>query len=143
MIPASLFKKRKKRMYSKTTNDIKVTVSPQYLEEQSTPEDNHFVWAYHIVIQNNGAEPIQLRTRYWKITDSNGLTNEVSGKGVVGDQPTIEPGESYEYSSGAPLHTPGGFMVGTYTMSSVSGEQFTVEIPAFSLDSPYQSSVLN
>ncbi|MCB9991273.1 MAG: Co2+/Mg2+ efflux protein ApaG [Rhodospirillales bacterium] len=130
-------------MYSKVTNNIRVSVEPAYLEDQSAPEDSHYVWSYHVKIQNEGAETIQLRSRYWKITDNNGITQEVEGDGIVGEQPKLEPGGSYEYTSGAPLPTPGGIMVGTYRMFRDNGEDFLVDIPAFSLDSPYQHSVLN
>jgi len=127
--------------YEKTTSDVTVKVEPQYLDDQSTPSESHFVWAYRVVIENKGAESVQLRARYWRITDANGLTQEVQGEGVVGSQPVILPGDSYEYSSGTPLPTPTGFMVGTYTMQKPGGEVITVDIPAFSLDSPYQSAI--
>lgn len=133
----------KKIMYSKKTQDIIVTVEPNYLDEQSAPEDDHYVWSYHITISNEGEAPITLRSRYWKITDGNGVVQEIEGEGVVGEQPMLGPGDSYEYTSGAPLPTPGGIMVGTYKMEMPDGQFITVEIPAFSLDSPYQSSVLH
>lgn len=130
-------------MYSKTTRDITVTVKPTYLDEQSDPGGDHYVWAYQVTIRNGGAKAIQLRSRYWKITDENGVVKEVEGEGVVGEQPMLAPGESFEYTSGTPLPTPGGIMVGAYRMESTDGETFTVDIPAFSLDSPYQHSVLH
>lgn len=125
--------------YQAMTRDIRVVVEPVYLEEQSQPEDNHYVWAYTIQIENHGAQTVQLRTRYWRITDSTGHTQEVRGIGVVGEQPVLRPGESFEYTSGAPLGTPTGFMTGVYEMQSEDGETFDVEIPTFSLDSPYQN----
>lgn len=130
-------------MYSKTTNDITVTVEPTYLEDQSDPADNRYIWAYHIKIHNDSTDTVRLISRYWKITDANGATQEVEGEGVVGEQPLLSPGQSYEYTSGAPLPTPGGIMVGTYQMERHDGEAITVEIPAFSLDSPFQTSVLH
>ena len=130
-------------MYSETTDSIRVTVKPIFLEEQSSPSDNHFVWAYHVQIENLGAERVQLLTRYWRITDSFGRVQEVRGAGVVGEQPTLEPGESYEYTSGTPLATPSGIMVGAYEMENARGERFDVAVPAFSLDSPHQSVNLN
>lgn len=130
-------------MYSKKTNNIQVTVAPKYLEDQSAPEEGHYVWAYHVKIENQGNRTIQLLSRYWKITDGNGVTQEIEGEGVVGEQPLLAPGESYEYTSGAPLPTPGGIMVGAYHMTDASGSAFTVDIPAFSLDSPYQNLVLH
>ena len=130
-------------MYSKTTKGVTVTVQPTYLEDQSDPGGRHFVWAYHVTISNGGGETIRLRSRYWRITDGNGVVQEVEGEGVVGEQPLLAPGESYEYTSGTPLPTPGGIMVGTYRMENPDGNAFTVDIPAFSLDSPHQRSVLH
>lgn len=125
-------------MYSETTRGITVTVTPAYLDEQSAPEESHFVWAYHVRIENGGDETVQLRRRYWRITDAQGRVQEVRGPGVVGEQPILEPGESFEYTSGTPLPTPSGFMVGSYEMEDPSGEIFEIRIPAFSLDSPHQ-----
>jgi ApaG protein len=130
-------------MYSKTTNHIKITVEPSFLDEHSTPEDDHYVFSYHITIENTGHEEVQLHSRYWSITDSNGKTKEVQGEGVIGEQPMLGPGDSYEYVSGAPLNAPSGIMVGSYQMKKKDGNMFIVDIPAFSLDSPYHNSVLN
>lgn len=130
-------------MYTETTRSITVTVTPTYLDDQSSPEESHYVWKYHIRIENRGGDTVQLRTRYWRITDSLGRVQEVRGAGVVGEQPVLAPGESYEYTSGTPLPTPSGIMVGTYQMESQSGEKFDINIPAFSLDSPYQPAKLN
>ena len=130
-------------MYSKITRAITVTVKPFYLEEQSSPSDSHYVWAYHVRIENHGAETVQLRNRYWRITDSLGRVQEVRGAGVVGEQPVLKPGESFEYTSGTPLPTPSGIMVGSYRMESESGETFDVAIPAFSLDSPHDRHAIN
>ena len=126
-------------MYSQTTQGIVVTVKPFYLEDQSKPEEGRFVWAYRIRIENEGPETVQLLRRTWEITDARGRTQRVHGPGVVGEQPVLEPGGSFEYTSGTPLDTPSGFMVGSYHMIvSASGEGFDVAIPAFSLDSPHQ-----
>ena len=130
-------------MYSETTRDIRVTVKPVFLEDQSSPTDNRYVWAYFVKIENKGAEPVQLRTRYWHITDGIGRVQEVRGAGVVGEQPVIAPGEAYEYNSGTPLATPSGIMRGSYQMETGAGERFDVRVPAFSLDSPHQSVRLN
>ncbi|GJL85371.1 MAG: protein ApaG [Micavibrio sp.] len=130
-------------MYKQTTKDITVSVEPVYLEEESSPGNNRYFWAYHILIQNNGSESVQLHKRFWQITDSAGLTQEISGEGVIGEQPFVEPGKSYAYTSGAPLNTPGGMMVGNYTMKNGEGEMFTVDIPAFSLDSPHQNAIMH
>ena len=130
-------------MYSETTRAIKVTVRPFYLEQHSSPADNHYVWAYHVRIENEGAETVQLRNRHWQITDSRGHLEEVRGPGVVGEEPTLMPGESFEYTSVCPLPTPSGFMVGDYEMETKNGDNFLVRVPAFSLDTPQQSTRLN
>jgi ApaG protein len=118
-------------MYSETTRSISVTVKPVYLEDQSSPTEGHYVWAYHVRIENRGEETVQLRRRHWKITDSRGQVQEVRGPGVVGEQPVLGPGESFEYSSGTPLPTPSGIMVGSYEMETRAGESFLVRIPGF------------
>ena len=123
-------------MYQKETRAIQITVKPFYLDEQSEPDDSHFVFAYHIRIQNNGQDVVQLLNRYWQITDGLGRIQEVRGPGVVGEQPVLRPGEAFEYTSGCPLNTATGIMVGTYEMETLDGERFDVDIPAFSLDAP-------
>jgi ApaG protein len=126
-------------MYAEVTHSIKVTVKPVYLEDQSSPSENHYVWAYHIRIENEGNRTVQLINRYWRITDALGRVQEVRGAGVVGEQPVLRPGESFEYTSGTPLSTPTGFMVGAYEMETSDGERFNAKVPLFSLDSPYQT----
>lgn len=123
-------------MYSEITRSIKVTVRPFYLDQHSDPVNSHFVWAYHVVIANEGGETVQLRNRHWRITDENGRLQEVRGPGVVGEQPVLQPGQSFEYTSSCPLTTPSGFMVGDYEMETQGGENFLVRVPAFSLDLP-------
>ena len=130
-------------MYSKTTNNISISVEPYYLEEQSEPKDHHFVWAYQITINNLGKEAVQLKKRYWEITESNGTKKEVSGSGVIGEQPIINPGEKYEYTSGTPLTTSSGFMEGYYEMETKNGNKFSALVPLFSLDSPHTSNQIN
>ena len=130
-------------MFTKTTNQIKVTVYPVYLEDQSLPEDNHFVWAYTVQLENHGEQTVQLMRRYWHITDANGQVQEVTGEGVVGEKPVLEPGEAFRYTSGTALATPSGVMVGNYEMVIPGSNGFTIDIPAFSLDSPYQLRRLN
>jgi len=130
-------------MYSKTTKKINITVSPYYLEDQSEPEDQHYVWAYQITIDNQSKERVQLKNRYWKIVDSNGAEQEVRGEGVVGEQPILNPGEKFEYTSGTPLSTPSGFMGGHYEMETIKGNIFEAEIPQFSLDGPDIGKNLN
>lgn len=130
--------------YSETTHDIRVTVRSFYLDDQSKPAEGKYVWAYRVRIENQGAATMQLLRRTWRITDGNGRTQTVSGEGVVGQQPILDPGESFEYTSGTPLDTPSGFMLGTYHMiATASGEAFDVAIPAFSLDSPHQNTRLH
>lgn len=130
-------------IYAATTQEIRVSVEPVYLEDQSSPEDSQFMWAYHVRIDNKGSQSVQVLSRYWHITDSIGRVQEVRGAGVVGEQPVLEPGESYEYTSGTPLPTPSGIMSGSYGVKTGDGRQFDIEIPAFSLDSPHQSQRLN
>ncbi len=130
-------------MFEATTKAINVRVSPEFLDEQSDPEDHHFFWAYYVEIENQSQEPVRLRARHWLITDGNGATQEVIGEGVVGEQPLIRPGETFTYTSGAPLGTPTGFMHGQYKMEREDGDDFLVDIPAFSLDSPYDEHLVN
>jgi ApaG protein len=130
-------------MYSQTTRSITVTVRPFFLEDQSSPDEAHYVWAYHVRIENDGRETVQLRNRYWQITDSLGHVQEVRGAGVVGEQPVLRPGDSFEYTSGVPLPTPSGIMAGSYQIENETGERFDIAIPPFSLDSPHQPVQLN
>jgi len=125
-------------MYTKTTRSIKVTVFPSYIHDQSDAYLGKHVWAYFIRLENLGEETSQLINRYWHITDGNGAVQEVRGPGVVGESPTLEPGDNYQYNSGVSLNTPSGIMQGTYEMETQSGERFFIDIPAFSLDSPEQ-----
>ena len=130
-------------MYRKTTRSIEVTVIPLYLDDQSDPDENRYVWAYQVSLENKGHETVQLLTRYWNITDANGKVQEVRGDGVVGEQPVLRPNDIFEYTSGTPLSTPSGIMVGRYQMKTSDGESFDVAIPAFSLDSPYGQTQLH
>lgn len=130
-------------MYEAVTNSIKVAVEPLYLEDESDPSRHHYFWAYRVEIENLGAEAVQLRDRFWKISDQNGRIEEVSGPGVVGEQPILQPGETFEYTSGCPLTTPSGIMMGSYRMVTQEGNEFDVEIPAFSLDIPDNQPSIN
>lgn len=123
-------------MYSSTTDRVTISVEPTYLVHESSPDKSIYVWAYRVRIENQGSDTLQLKTRYWKITDSYGRVQEVRGPGVVGQQPVLKPGESFEYTSGTPLSAPGGIMVGSYSMQTEDGRQFEVAVPAFSLDTP-------
>jgi ApaG protein len=129
--------------YRAVTRDIEVTAAPRFVPDRSSPENNYYFWAYTITIVNRGAETVQLKTRHWRITDAHGRLQEVRGAGVVGEQPVLKPGEEFEYTSGVPLHTPSGFMVGTYGMVTEGGAGFDIAIPAFSLDSSYAVRTIN
>lgn len=130
-------------MYEKVTRSIRVRVRPEYLEAQSAPDEGRFFWSYTVEIVNEGSETVQLRSRYWRITDANGRIEEVRGPGVIGQTPTIGPGESFEYTSGCPLRTTSGIMVGSYQMVDAEGTLIDIAIPAFSLDSPFTRRSLN
>ncbi len=130
-------------MYSATTHSIVITVEPYYLDDESEPGNHRYVWAYKVRIENKGGDTVQLKSRYWRITDSRGRIQEVRGEGVVGEQPVLAPGESFEYTSGTPLTTPSGIMVGRYYMETPDGRGLDVDIPAFSLDSPDQRVTLH
>jgi len=130
-------------MYRATTHSIQVTVEPTFVEAESSADDGRYFWAYSIEIANLGEEVVQLRSRHWRITDANGRTEEVRGAGVVGKQPVLKPGETFSYTSGCPLPTPSGIMVGTYQMENQTGERFSIAIPAFSLDLPDAQRTVN
>jgi len=126
--------------YSATTRGVRVTVRTFFLADQSDPESGQYAWAYKIQITNEGTATVQLMKRTWLITDGQGRTMRVHGDGVVGEQPILEPGESFDYTSGTPLPTPSGFMRGTYHMAATgTGEEFDATVPPFSLDSPWQA----
>lgn len=130
-------------MYKATTRHITVTVKPTYLEGQSEPDAGRWVFAYTVEIENGSRDTVQLRARYWQITDAHGHVDEVRGPGVVGEEPILSPGDSFTYTSGCPLPTPSGIMRGHYLMETLDGRGFEVVIPAFSLDAPAGKRVLN
>jgi ApaG protein len=132
-----------KTLYTANTREIAVSVQPTYLETRSSPDSSQYFWAYRVIIENLGQETVQLLSRHWMITNARGELTEVKGLGVVGEQPVLKPGESFEYTSGAPLNTPSGLMGGAYEMESESGERFDIEIPTFSLDRPNQGVLMN
>lgn len=134
---------RKPAMYRAVTHEIEISVQPIYMEDRSDPEESEYFWAYRITIANKSDRSVKLLSRHWRITDGLGRVEEVKGPGVVGEQPELEPGDSYQYTSGCPLGTPSGFMVGRYTMTDESGATFEVDIPAFSLDLPDARPSLN
>jgi ApaG protein len=127
-----------KHRYEEITRDIKIAVEPDFLDDQSEPEESRYLWSYRVTIENKSEIAVQLLSRYWRITDSRGRIREVRGDGVIGEQPVIAPGRAFEYTSGAPLETASGFMTGTYHMRSSTGESFEVGIPMFALESPYE-----
>ncbi|MCQ8277473.1 Co2+/Mg2+ efflux protein ApaG [Acetobacteraceae bacterium KSS8] len=130
--------------FSRVTRNIRVSVRTVFLEDQSQPDEHQFLWAYRIRIENLGGETVRLLRRTWLITDGNGRAEQVTGDGVVGEQPQLGPGEAFEYTSGTPLGTPSGFMTGHYQMAVIgSNERFDVAIPTFSLDSPHQPGILH
>ena len=129
--------------YTEVTKNIRVSVKTNFLSDQSDTENSLWVWSYHILIENNGNDKVQLIDRYWKITDATGIIKEVKGSGVIGEQPTIKPGEFFEYTSGTPLNKSSGFMSGNYRMINENNESFFIDIPVFSLDIPSVKKILN
>ena len=129
--------------YTEVTKNIRVSVKTNFLSDQSDTENSLWVWSYHILIENNGNDKVQLIDRYWKITDATGIIKEVKGSGVIGEQPTIKPGEFFEYTSGTPLNKSSGFMSGNYRMVNENNESFFIDVPVFSLDIPFVQKILN
>lgn len=125
-------------IYEQITRGIRVRVLPNFLADQSDPEECRYLWSYTVTIENRGEETVQLIARYWQITDEVGRMQEVRGPGVVGAQPVLEPGQSFEYTSGCPLPTASGAMSGRYLMRAASGEAYEVDIPIFLLESPHE-----
>ncbi len=132
-----------RKLYTAITRSIAVSVETTYLEANSSPGDAQYFWAYRVTIENQGRETVQLLTRHWMISNARGELTEVKGSGVVGEQPLLKPGQSFVYTSGAPLNTPSGMMGGSYLMETDRGERFDIEIPTFSLDRPNQGVLLN
>ena len=122
--------------YAAETRGVTVRVSVSFMPEQSEPGRGRWFWAYHIRIENGAKQAVQLLTRHWIIADGRGVKQEVRGEGVVGDQPVIEPGQSYDYVSGCPLGTPTGSMEGSYHMVAEDGSTFEAAIPRFNLIGP-------
>lgn len=125
--------------YVEETRSVIVRVSVNYLPEQSEPQGGRWFWAYHIRIENHGDMAVQLLTRRWEIRDARNTVHLVEGEGVVGEQPVVKPGGSYDYVSGCPLNTSSGAMVGTYQMIGEDGSRFDVAIPRFDLRAPVVS----
>ena len=130
-------------MYKAVTRDIEVSVEPFFMPDRSAPDDRRYFWGYRVTIDNQSDDRVKLMSRYWHITDGKGKIEEVRGAGVVGEQPELDPGDSYQYTSGCPLSTPSGIMVGRYTMRRADGAIFEVDIPPFSLDIPDGGRTVN
>lgn len=130
-------------MYQAITRRIRVRVKPRFIEDQSNADEGEYFWSYTIEVLNEGNDTVQLKSRYWRITDEAGRVEEVRGPGVVGETPVLQPGTSFSYTSGCPLTTPSGIMVGQFFMVTEKGEPFAIDVPAFSLDSPYGRRALN
>jgi ApaG protein len=126
-----------------TTDGIRVRVSSDYLEDESRPEDDHYVWTYTVRIDNVSGRAVTLKRRTWFVHDAQGHSYTVQGDGVVGEQPVLEPGDAFEYTSGAPLGAPSGMMFGSYQMDRDDGLVFEAAIPPFCLDSPYDIRMMN
>lgn len=129
--------------YEQTTRQITVSVEPFYLDDQSEPDENIYIWAYLVRIENNGDETVRIRSRHWNIIDASGASREVQGEGIVGEQPVLMPGEAFEYISGAHLPQPSGIMDGYFEMELGSGKPIKIDIPAFSLDSPQETGTIH
>jgi len=130
-------------MFKANTRGVEVTVMPVFMDKSSDPEANAYFWSYRVTIENKSGEPLQLISRYWHITDANGQAEEVRGDGVIGQQPHIPHGGNFTYTSGCPLKTSSGIMVGKYYMKTDSGQMLEFDIPAFSLDLPGAKPVMN
>jgi len=129
--------------YEQTTNDISVRVTPEFMDADSDPSSGRFLWAYTVEIANGGSNAVQIMRRYWKIVDAAGQMQEVSGEGIIGKQPIIEPGGTFSYTSGTPLPTPSGIMGGNYEVRDDNGIVYKIVIPLFSLDSPHDRAKVN
>ena len=130
-------------LFEQRTKDVVVRVEPEFLADQSSPSDGRYIWAYTVEIDNQSDADLRVTGRYWFIADSLGQVQEVHGQGVVGEKPVVRAGESFRYTSGAPLSAPSGMMRGSYRVEPDEGEAFDIEIPVFVLDSPHRGSMLN
>ena len=129
--------------FERRTKDVVVRVEPEFLHEQSSPSDGRFIWAYTVEIDNQSTDDLRVTGRYWHIADSLGQVQEVHGQGVVGEKPVVRAGESFRYTSGAPLSAPSGMMSGCYRVEPEHGEAYDIDIPVFVLDSPHRAALLN
>lgn len=129
--------------FERRTHDVIVRVESDFLDDQSSPSESRFIWAYTVEIENQTDKDLTVVERCWQIADSRGQVQNVRGAGVVGEQPVVRPGETFRYTSGAPLSAPSGMMLGNYSMQTPEGDRFDVDIPPFLLDSPHEGLVLN
>jgi ApaG protein len=129
--------------YNFTTNDIEVTVWPEFVDNKLTAVGNLFIWAYQVRIENKSLEEVKLIKRYCKIIDSEGSIQEINSDGIIGEQPTIMPQDHYQYTSSVHLQNSSGIMMGHYKMQKIDGSFFNVKIPDFSLDIPNAKGVVN
>ena len=136
MNPSSDMPQEDDLTYEEVTHNIRVAVAPSFMEDQSEPAEGRFIWSYRVTIENRRAETVQLVARHWRITDAHGRVREVRGPGVVGEQPTLAPGRSFEYTSFCPLKTSVGAMQGSYQMVTADGEKFDAAIAPFTLAVP-------
>ncbi len=129
--------------YEQRTDDVVIRVEPEFLAEQSNPSDSRFIWAYTVEIDNQSQQDLTVMERFWQIADSRGQVQEVRGAGVVGETPIVRSGETFRYTSGAPLTAPSGMMRGSYTVTDEKGDSFDIIVPTFLLDSPHDGHRLN
>ncbi|GGX71996.1 protein ApaG [Litorimonas cladophorae] len=129
--------------YEQRTENVVVRVAPEFLAEQSNPSDSRFIWAYTVEIVNQSEHDLTVMERFWQIADSRGQVQEVRGAGVVGETPVVRSGETFRYTSGAPLTAPSGMMRGSYTVQNTEGASFDIVVPTFLLDSPHDAHRLN
>lgn len=129
--------------FERRTHDVIVRVESDYLDDQSSPSESRFIWAYTVEIENQTDKDLTVVERHWQIADSRGQVQNVRGAGVVGEQPVVKPGETFRYTSGAPLSAPSGMMLGNYSMQTPEGDRFDVDIPPFLLDSPHEGLIFN
>ena len=127
--------------YEALTAGVRIRVRPKFMHDESEPSEGKFIWAYTVDVENETEQTWTIVRRHWHIVDAAGRTQLVEGEGVIGQTPTIEPGERFSYTSGAPLSAPSGIMSGAYDMKSDTGEMLVAVIPAFSLDSPYETAL--
>ena len=129
--------------YEAETEGVMIRVTPHFIDEESSPSEERYLWAYHVEVENRGKRTLQLLTRHWHITDREGRVQEVKGAGVVGQTPVLRPGATFEYTSGCPLNSPSGMMQGTYHFEDDQGGVLEARIPLFALDSPYDRRAPN